>query len=200
MVVNLVNPAPYTTYNVPALVHHETIPGHHIQYALAQELELPGVRRDILFNVYRSSVDFEAYTEGWALYAEGLAYEMGLYADDPMGNLGRLRLQLYRTARLVVDTGIHARGWTWEEAAAYMEEATGAPHDARQLIRYASVPGQSCGYDIGLIKILELRRRAMDQPGAEFDIKAFHNVILGHGPLPLDILERIVEQWLAGEL
>jgi uncharacterized protein (DUF885 family) len=197
MVANLANSAQFIFYNPPVLVHHETIPGHHVQFALAQELDLPTrFQRDLIFNVYRQHLPFEAYTEGWALYAEELAWEMGLYEDDPLNNLGRLRLRLHRTARLVVDTGIHAKGWTLREAIDYLEEATGASYNQNRLAQIVAVPGQACGYNIGMLNILELRQRAMEQLGDEFDIKAFHNVILGHGPMPLQILERIVDDWI----
>lgn len=197
MVVNLANSAQFIFYNPTVLTHHETVPGHHVQIALAQELGLPtSFRRDIIYNFYRQQVPFEAYTEGWALYAEGLASEMGLYGDDSLGNLGRLRLRLHRTARLVVDTGIHAKGWTVEEAIDYLTEATGSQYRQNQLAQIIAVPGQACGYNIGMFTILELRQRAMDQLGDKFDIKEFHNVILGHGPMPIQILEQVVNDWI----
>ncbi len=194
---NLQNPARYTLYNVPVLVHHETIPGHHVQQAVAQELGLPNFRRDNIFNVYRHHLPFQAYVEGWAFYAEQLAWEMGLYEEDPLGNLGRLRLELHRTARMVVDTGIHALGWTVGEATDYMAGATGTPYAPEQLYQIIAIPGQACGYNVGRIKILELRQRAMDQLGDRFDIKEFHNVVLGHGSMPLAVLERVVDDWIA---
>ncbi len=193
---NLQNPAGYTLYNVPVLVHHETIPGHHVQATVAQELGLPNFRRDHIFNVYRQHLPFQAYVEGWALYAEQLAWEMGLYEGDPLGNLGRLRLQLHRTARMVVDTGIHALGWTMGEATDYMETATGVPYASEQLHQIIAVPGQACGYSVGRIKILELRQRALEQLGDQFDIQEFHNVILGNGALPLPILEGLVTEYI----
>lgn len=197
MVVNLANSAQFIFYNPTVLTHHETVPGHHVQIALALELDLPtSFRRDIIYNFYRQQVPFEAYTEGWALYAEGLASEMGLYGDDSLGNLGRLRLRLHRTARLVVDTGIHAKGWTVEEAIDYLTEATGSQYRQNQLAQIIAVPGQACGYNIGMLTILELRQRAMDQLGDKFDIKEFHNVILGHGPMPIQILEQVVNDWI----
>ena len=193
---NLHNPARYTLYNVPVLVHHETIPGHHVQAAVAQELGLPNFRRDHIFNVYRQHLPFQAYVEGWALYAEQLAWEMGLYEGDPLGNLGRLRLQLHRTARMVVDTGIHALGWTAGDATDYMEAATGAPYPPEQLYQIIAIPGQACGYNVGRIKILELRQQAIERLSDQFDIKEFHNVILGNGALPLPILERVVIEYI----
>ena len=173
---------------IPTFVYHETVPGHHLQGALARELDLPAFRRELELN---------AYVEGWALYAERLAWEMGLYADGPLGNLGRLQFELSRAARVVVDTGLHARGWTREEAAAYYEEATGIPTGPAAMDRYVILPGQGCGYTLGLLKILDLRQRAMDRLGERFDIKAFHNVVLGHGAMPLEILKGVVEDWIA---
>jgi uncharacterized protein (DUF885 family) len=155
--------------------------------ALVQELDLPTFRRELQLN---------GYVEGWALYAERLAWEMGLYENDPHGNLGRLDLELGRAARLVIDTGIHAKGWTRQEAAAYYEGATGRPTHPSAMNRYVILPGQGCGYTVGMLKILELRQRAMDQLGEAFDIKAFHNEILGCGSLPMAILEQRVNDWI----
>jgi uncharacterized protein (DUF885 family) len=183
---NLASPMP--AHLIPSFVFHETVPGHHLQGALARELELPAFRREL-----HSS----GYAEGWALYAEYLAWEMGLYEDDPQGNLGRLDFELSRAARLVVDTGIHAKGWTRQEAADYYAEATGRPTGTSAMDRYVILPGQGCGYTVGLLKILDLRQQAIDRLGNEFDIKEFHNVILGNGPMPLEILERVVENWIS---
>lgn len=179
---------PLPAHLIPSYVFHETVPGHHLQGALARELDLPTFRRELVLN---------GYAEGWAVYAEQLAWEMGLYENDPLGNLGRLGFELSRAARLVIDTGIHAKGWTRQEAAAYYEEATGRPTDPSSMHRYIILPGQGCGYTIGLLKILDLRQQAMDRLGDGFDIKEFHNVILGNGPTPLEILERVVEDWIA---
>jgi uncharacterized protein (DUF885 family) len=182
---------PIMRHLVPSFIFHETVPGHHVQGALARELALPAFRREL---------DLNGYSEGWAVYAERLAWEMGLYKDNPLGNLGRLQFDLSRAARLVIDTGIHVRGWTREEAASYYEEATGRPASPSSMHRYIILPGQGCGYTIGLLKILELRQRAMDQLGAKFDIKEFHNVILGNGPMPFDILEQVVNDWIEAKL
>jgi uncharacterized protein (DUF885 family) len=181
---------PFVRHIIPTYIYHETIPGHHLQGALARELDLPTFRRELELN---------GYMEGWAVYAELLAWEMGLYEDDPLGNLGRLGLELSRAARLVIDTGIHAKGWTRQEAAAYYESATGRPTSPAAMHRYIILPGQGCGYTIGLLKILELRQRAMDRLGDVFDIKEFHNVVLGNGSLPLTVLERVVDDWIEGE-
>jgi uncharacterized protein (DUF885 family) len=178
---------PIARHIIPSFVFHETIPGHHLQRALAQELDLPTFSRVLEFN---------GYAEGWAVYAERLAWEMGLYETDPLGNLGRLQFELSRAARLVVDTGIHAMGWSRQEAAAYWQEATGEPASPASMDRYVVLPGQGCGYTVGLLEILELRQRAMDRLGDEFDVEEFHNLILGHGSMPLGVLERVVDEWI----
>jgi uncharacterized protein (DUF885 family) len=173
---------------MPSLSYHEAIPGHHFQIAIAQELDLPMFRTDLFFN---------GYGEGWALYAERLAWELGVYDDDPYGNLGRLDYELLRAVRLVVDTGIHAKHWTREEARAYMMDVLGS---AGEVDRYIVRPAQAVGYKIGMIKILELRQRAMDQLGDRFDLKEFHNVVLANGSMPLDILEQVVQDYIDAEL
>jgi uncharacterized protein (DUF885 family) len=180
-------------YSMPTIAYHEAIPGHHFQIALAQEMDLPLFRTDIVFN---------AYAEGWAMYGERLAWELGLYDDDPYGNLGRLQYELLRAVRLVTDTGIHALGWTREEAQTYMDEAMGASpgQSSQEVDRYVVLPAQATGYKIGLIRILVLRQRAMDQLGDQFDIKEFHNVVLGNGSMPLDLLEQVVQDYIDAKL
>ena len=182
-----------TRFSMPSLAYHEAIPGHHFQIAIAQELDLPG---------FRTAVGSTAYTEGWALYAELLAYELGFYQDDPYGNLGRLQMELFRAARLVVDTGIHAKGWNFDQAVAYMQEHTGMPPEQVQfeVSRYIAWPGQATAYKIGMLKILEQRQRAMKQLGDQFDLKEFHNVVLGNGSMPLDVLERVVQDYIDSKL
>jgi uncharacterized protein (DUF885 family) len=150
-------------------------------------------------------VGFTGYTEGWALYAEGLAADLGWYDDDPYGNLGRLQHEAFRAARLVVDTGIHAQKWTFEEAEEFFIENVGfSPSDSvnpeHQIARYIVWPGQSTAYKIGMIKILELRQKAMEQLGDRFDLKEFHNVVLTNGSMPLEILERVVDDYIEGKL
>jgi uncharacterized protein (DUF885 family) len=170
---------------MPTVAYHEAIPGHHFEATLSREMDLPTFRRYELFN---------SYAEGWALYAERLAFELGVYEDDPYGNVGRLRLELLRAARMVVDTGIHAKRWTREQAWGYLEENVGGwTHEVE---RYVVWPAQATGYKIGMIKILELRQRAMEQLGDRFDLKEFHNVVLGNGSLPLSILERLVDEYI----
>ena len=189
----------YVNYNEHVLVHHESIPGHHTQYALAQELDLPSYQRFRVANPYLQDYQAQSYIEGWALYAEGLAWEMGLYEGDPLANLGRIRLRLIRTVRMVVDTGIHAKGWSLDEAAEYIREATGMAQSRAHLTRYLVNPGYACGYNVGGLKILEMRQRAREQLGDRFDIKEFHNTVLGHGILPIGVLEGVVDDWLAQE-
>ncbi len=162
---------------MPTITYHEAVPGHHTQIAIAQELDLPGFRRFIQYN---------AFAEGWALYAERLAAEMGLYDDDPYGNIGRLELELLRAVRLVVDTGIHALGWTREEAHAYMDETIAGW--GPEVERYMVLPGQATGYMIGMRTIMGLR----DEAAGVEELAAFHDLILGGGSMPLGILEAIV--------
>ncbi len=183
-------------YAMPTLAYHEAIPGHHYQISLAQESDLPS---------FRNSVSFLGYTEGWALYAEQLASELGWYDGDPYGDLGRLQAEAFRAARLVVDTGIHAKGWTFDEAQAYFMEntgyETGGPVDpAIEVARYVVWPGQSTAYKIGMIELLALRQKAMDRLGDQFDLKVFHNVLLSNGSMPLELLERVVDAYIEREL
>jgi len=172
-------------YSMPTLTYHETIPGHHLQIALASALDLPRLRRTEVFL---------GYTEGWALYSERLAWELGWYEGDPYGNLGRLSDEMMRAVRLVVDTGIHTKGWTFSEAVSYFAENTGRPLSfARgQVLRYLVWPGQSTAYMIGQLKLLELRELAQTTLGNDFDLKSFHSLILDSGSLPLEILEQRV--------
>jgi uncharacterized protein (DUF885 family) len=168
--------------------YHEAVPGHHYQIATSQSLDLPIFRREETYN---------GFVEGWALYAERLAYDMGLYEQDPYGNIGRLQLELLRAVRLVTDTGIHAKGWTRQEAQSYMGQAMGHEHLTQEVDRYVVIPAQATGYKIGMLKILELRQRAMDSLGDQYDIKEFHNIVIGNGSLPLEILERLVDDYIA---
>ena len=175
--------------SMSTLAYHEGVPGHHFQIALAQESDLP---------TFRNVVDFTAYTEGWALYAERLAWELGWYEDDPYGNLGRLQAEAFRASRLVVDTGIHAQNWSFNQAVDFMVENTGLPQNMVQgeVGRYIVWPGQATAYMIGLLKFLELRQEAMDRLGERFDLKEFHRVILSNGSMPLDVLERVVQDYI----
>jgi uncharacterized protein (DUF885 family) len=174
-------PSQLTRFALRSLVYHETVPGHHFQIALAIENdELPAFRR------IRGFSGLSASTEGWALYAERFAAEDGWYAGDVAGRLGQLSDALFRARRLVVDTGLHAMGWTREQAIAYGIEAS-------EVERYVVNPGQACAYMIGQLKIVELRERARQRLGDRFSIRDFHSVVLGVGAVPLEILERVVE-------
>lgn len=176
-------------FGMPTLAYHESIPGHHQQIAIAQELPLPLFRRDM---------GFTGYTEGWALYAERLAWELGFYEDDTYGDLGRLQGEAFRAARLVVDTGIHVKGWTFDQAADYMMQNTGLTRGFvdQQIWRYITWPGQATAYKTGMIEILEQRQQAMDALEDDFDLKAFHNVVIGNGSVPLELLEGLVDNYI----
>jgi len=178
-------------YRMPTVAYHEAIPGHYFQVSIAQEMDLPLFRNDVILN---------GYAEGWALYAEQLAWEMGLYEDNPYGNIGRLDMELLRAVRLVADTGIHAMKWTRGEAKAYMKEALGTDRYSHEVERYIVLPAQATGYKVGMIKMLELRQKAMDALGDQFDIKEFHHVVLCCGGVPLTILEKVVQDYIDAKL
>jgi len=177
---------------MPALVAHEAVPGHHLQVARALELgALPAFRRDL---------GYTAYVEGWALYAETLGLEIGLY-PDPASRFGYLQMQAFRAARLVVDTGLHAFGWTREQAIDYLEAASGLDrgHCASEVDRYTSSPGQALAYMTGQLQIIALRQRAQAKLGERFDLRRFHNAVLDQGALPLPVLEAEIDAWIAAE-
>lgn len=181
-------------YGMKTLAYHEGIPGHHFQIAIQSELEgMP---------IFRTIGLFTAYIEGWALYTEQLAWELGFYENDPFGNLGRLQAEMFRAVRLVVDTGIHYKKWTREEAIEYMVLNTGmtTTEVVTEIERYIVIPGQACAYKIGMLKILELRERAKLELGDRFDLKQFHNVVLKNGAVPLDILEEIIDSYIQDTL
>lgn len=178
-------------FGLKTTAFHETVPGHHLQISLAQEIPgLPDLRRGMQFN---------AYTEGWALYAERLMWELGAYAQDPQGDLGRLRMEAFRAARLVIDTGIHAMRWTFDQAVDYLMEAAGLSPDYAEgeVMRYSVWPGQAASYYVGFLKLLDLRQRAKEALGSKFDIKVFHGVVLANGSVPLSVLERLIDRYLA---
>ena len=189
---NLYEMAAMPTYQMEALAYHEGIPGHHMQIAIAQELkDVPSFRR---FG------GFTAYSEGWGLYSEWIGKEIGFY-DDPYSDFGRLAMELWRAGRLVVDTGLHSKKWTREEAVQWLLENTPNPEfDARTAIdRYIVMPGQATAYKIGMLKIQELRARAEAALGADFDVRAFHDEVLKYGPVPLAILEDTIDAWIADQ-
>jgi uncharacterized protein (DUF885 family) len=188
------------TYNLPSrprwavedLILHESVPGHHLQISIAQEMQ--GVPE------FRKQLGYTAYVEGWGLYAESLGPELGFYAD-PYSKFGYLSAQMWRAVRLVVDTGLHSMGWTRDQALQYFGENTGQPaqNSVAEVDRYIIWPGQALGYKIGQMKILELRHQAEQQLGDRFDIRAFHDQVLDQGSLPLDILDARVKQWIASQ-
>ena len=184
-------PQDYAVTTTTALFLHEGQPGHHFHMGLQTEMSLPDFRRRQWIN---------AYGEGWALYAETLGHELGLYAD-PVAYAGALRLEISRAARLVVDTGLHAKGWSRPQALAYWMDVTGAsePQAVAQIDRYLAWPGQALGYKIGALKIQDLRRRAEQKLGAKFSLAAFHDQVLGEGSLPLAVLEKRVNAWIAAQ-
>ena len=189
--VNLRDVGETATWTMKTLAYHEGIPGHHFQISIALNLkDMPLIRQEPIY---------AAFAEGWALYAERFAAEIGMYKEDPFGDLGRLRDELFRAARLVVDTGLHAKGWTREQAITYMVATTGMNESEviTEVERYMGQPGQACAYKIGQLKILELRERAKAELGPRFNIKDFHAVVLENGAVPLTILERLVLEWIA---
>jgi len=181
--------APY--WDMITTTYHEGIPGHHLQLTLALQADLPMLRRVAGFN---------AYQEGWALYAEQLAQEMGVYKDDPAGELGYIHDALLRSGRLVTDTGIHALRWSREKAAQTLSDIEGDPISLanQEIERYAVWPGQACSYMVGKVTILRLREKAKAALGPAFDIRKFHDAVLLAGAMPLTVLESAVDNYIAG--
>ncbi len=189
--INLKDMKAVPSFGLKTLTYHEAVPGHHFQIALNM------LQTDI--GLMRQNASFNGFIEGWALYSELVAYEMGMYENDPFGDLGRLQAEAYRAARLVVDTGLHYKKWTRQQAIEYFAEATGsAMSDVVSAIdRYIAWPGQALGYKLGMIKFVELRDKAKAELGDMFDIKAFHDLILLKGARPLAIVENDVDAWIA---
>jgi uncharacterized protein (DUF885 family) len=188
MWINLREPENIYQWGMRTLAYHEGIPGHVYQLAQAQRIKnLPTFRRNYFFN---------AYVEGWALYAEQLGWELGL--EDELSNLGRLQALLWRAARLVVDTGIHVRGWTRQEAIDYMVQKTGLPERdvISEVERYIVMPGQACAYYIGYLKMVALRQKAQSALGEAFNLKEFHDVLINSGGLPLGLLVNVVDDYI----
>jgi uncharacterized protein (DUF885 family) len=188
--INMRSLAEMTRIDLPTQDFHEAVPGHHFQIALAQELsDVPLLRQLISFN---------AYTEGWALYAEQLADEQGFHDGDPAGRIGYLRWQLWRAVRLVVDTGLHAKGWSRQQAIDYVSQATGDLPGVvvTEVDRYIVWPGQACGYELGRREIARLREDARNELGPDFDLRGFHDAVLLHGEVPLSVLDTLVGDWI----
>jgi uncharacterized protein (DUF885 family) len=188
--INLRNLAEMTRIDLPTQDYHEAVPGHHFQIALAQEIaEAPLLRRLTTFN---------AYSEGWGLYAEQLADEVGFHEGDPVGRIGYLRWQLWRAARLVVDTGIHAQNWTRQQAIDYLVNTTGDAYGVvvTEVDRYIVWPGQACGYELGRREIARLREAARNELGPDFDLRSFHDAVLLNGEVPLSVLDGLVHDWI----
>lgn len=189
---NMRSMAEIPKFGMRTLSYHEAIPGHHFQIAIQQELT--GVP------TFRKILPFTAYAEGWALYAERLAWEYG-FQKDPYSDLGRLQAEIFRAVRLVVDVGIHHKRWTREQAIDYMIEKTGMPEGdvVAEIERYIVWPGQACAYKVGQLKILQLRDYARKELGDKFNIKEFHNVVLKNGSMPLSILEEVVKEYVSSK-
>jgi uncharacterized protein (DUF885 family) len=193
--INLRDTSERARWRLPTLVYHESEPGHHFQLALVLEMpKLPLIRK--------AGGGFSANTEGWAVYAEQLVSEMGMYDSDPLGRLGMLQSLLFRAARCVVDTGLHAKGWTRERAIDYMVETTGEPRSGMttEVERYCTWPGQATSYKVGQTRWLKLRADARTRLGSRFDIRDFHDAGLSAGPMPLTVLEGLIDDWVKSRL
>ena len=190
VVVNTYNYSKIPLWDAESIAYHEGIPGHHLQFSIAQE------ERDL--PEFRKHKEYTAYTEGWGLYAEQLGKDVGFY-QDPYSDYGRLEGDIWRAIRLVVDTGLHSKHWTRQQVVDYFHEhsAVDETNVQRETDRYIAWPGQALGYKVGQLKLLQLRERAQSQLGAKLDIKKFHDLILGSGALPLDVLDRQVNDWIA---
>lgn len=192
--INLKNTMDNPRWTLPTLLYHEAAPGHHFQISVSQNMKnVP---------LLRTLSPFSAYTEGWALYAERLAaQDMGMYADDPLGDLGRLQAEMFRAVRLVVDTGMHAKKWSREDAIAYMVEKTGMTEDevTREIERYVVWPGQATAYKTGQLAILDIRAKAEAELGDKFNLRDFNEMILVDGAMPLDILRDVADEWIAAQ-
>jgi len=189
--INLRDTAEWPRWTLPTLTYHEASPGHHHQIALALEAEgIPMIRR---------LLGFSAYSEGWGLYSEQLADEMGVYENDPFGRVGYLQSFMFRAARLVVDTGLHHKRWSREQAIRYMADTLGDQESSvtTEVERYSVWPGQATSYKVGQTRWVALRESARRRLGQEFDIRGFHDVTLAAGAMPLDVLERVVDEWVA---
>lgn len=190
--VNEWDPEHRLLLNLEAIAYHEGVPGHHLQFSIAQELPtLPAFRRN---------GDYTAFTEGWALYSERLGKEIGFY-QDPYSDYGRLENEMWRAIRLVIDTGVHAKHWSRDQMVDYFHRYTAMdePNVQTEIDRYIAWPGQALSYKLGQLEILKLREEARQKLGSKFDLRAFHDKVVGSGPLPLDVLETQVRQWIADQ-
>jgi uncharacterized protein (DUF885 family) len=189
--INLMDMTSISKYGLKTLTYHEAVPGHHFQIALNM------LQTDI--GLMRQNASFNAYIEGWALYSEQVAFEMGMYDNDPWGNLGRLKAEAYRAARLVVDTGLHHKKWTRQQAIEYFAQATGSTQAnvTSAIDRYIAWPGQALGYKLGMLKLIELRSKAKQAMGEQFDIRQFHDLILLPGARPMNVVEADIDRWIA---
>jgi uncharacterized protein (DUF885 family) len=191
--VNMSNPEKRLLLNVEAIAYHEGVPGHHLQFAIAQEMEsLPP---------FRQHAEYTAFSEGWALYAERLGKEVGFY-QDPYSDYGRLENEMWRAVRLVVDTGVHAKHWSRQQMVDYFHLYTAMhePNIQTEVDRYIAWPGQSLAYKLGQLRILALRERARKKLGAAFDLRSFHDAVLGASALPLDLFEQRMDAWIDRQL
>jgi uncharacterized protein (DUF885 family) len=178
------------TYQLENIAYHEGLPGHHMQISIQQELTgLP---------TFRTQYGYTAYSEGWGLYSEALAKEMGMYENDPYNDFGRLSGEIWRAIRLVVDTGIHAKGWTQQQAEDYFIANSAQPAAAikSEIERYILNPGQATAYKVGMIRIQKMRDKARAELGDKFSYPAFHDQVLGGGALPMPVLEAKIDRWI----
>jgi len=191
VLLNLKKPSDLPSWRLPTLIHHEGVPGHHTQAAVLRDAG--GL------SLFRRTVRFSAWTEGWALYAEELADEIGAYADDPFGRIGYLQAQLWRAGRVVVDTGIHHERWTREQAIAFMVDTVGElpGPTAREVDRYCVYPGQACCFMVGKQQIRASREAARRAMGSRFSLRGYNDLVLRSGPLPMEVLDALVRQWSA---
>ena len=188
--INLRDTAETASWILPTLTYHEAIPGHHLQLSMQNEASIP---------LLRKMMDFSSYSEGWALYAEQVAVEMGMYADDPMGHIGQLKDSMFRAVRLVVDSGMHGLKWSREKALAYYVDTLGDPEASAitEIERYCVWPGQACSYMLGKLEFLKERERAQKALGAKFDIRKFHDAVLLPGAVPLSLMPQLADRYIA---
>jgi uncharacterized protein (DUF885 family) len=193
IMVNTRVPESQKTLEIETTAYHEGVPGHHLQISIAQELpELPPVRQQMFFT---------AFVEGWALYAERLGREVGFF-EDPYSLFGHLQDDMLRAIRLVTDSGLHYKHWTRQQVVDYFHEHSGGipePDIQSETDRYIAIPGQALGYKIGQLTILRLREKAQQQLGSRFDIRRFHDEVLGAGALPMDVLEQRIDRWITAQ-